>query len=317
MVGYGVGVLPLIRRLKEEFPHMKQPWYADDAGAGADFADIFAFFERLKEIGPLYGYYPEASKSILVVRPQNLEAAKEHFASQQFRITTGERYLGGYIGAREDQDAWIEGKATSWTAAVKELAKVAVRFPQSAYAGLQKSLQQEWQFLQRVVPEIGDKFAGVERAISDDFLPALFDDKICESDKRRALAGLPVKHVGLALPDPTTSAESNHEASTLVCSHLLAAFRGVEPFQSEEHASVRRTVLAELTKRKKAQFDETLAALLSGLSCDARRTIRRGKETGLWLTTLPSTVNGTELSAQEFRYQLLLRYARSPISITL
>jgi hypothetical protein len=35
-------------------------------------------------------------------------------------------------------------QATSSTAAVKELAKVAVCFPQSAYAGLQKSLQQDW-----------------------------------------------------------------------------------------------------------------------------------------------------------------------------
>jgi hypothetical protein len=162
------------------------------------------------------------------------------------------------------------------------------------------------------VPEIGDKFAGMEQAILDNFLPALFDNKICESDKRQALTGLLVKHVGLALPDPTTSAESNHEVSTLVCSHLLAAFRGVEPFQSEEHASIRCTVLAELAKRKKTHFDKTLASLLAGLSCDACRTIWRGKERGLWLTTLPSTVNGMELLAQEFLDQLLLRYARSP-----
>ncbi len=312
MVGYGVGVLPLIRKLKAEFPTVSQPWYADDAGAGAKFTDILAFFKRLKELGPQYGYFPEASKSILVVRESNLEAAEKFFSSQQFRVTTGERYLGGYIGAREDQDEWVDGKTTDWTKAVRELAKVAVRYPQSAYAGLQKSLQQEWQFLQRVVPSIGEKFEGVEKAISDDFLPALFNDKIHESDKRWELAGLPVKHTGLALPNPTTSTESNYEASTLVCSHIVAAFRGIEEFQSEEHESVRRSVLKELTKRKTTQLDETLDSILSGLPCDTRRTIRRGKETGLWLTTLPSTVNGTELSAQEFRDQLLLRYARSP-----
>jgi hypothetical protein len=115
---------------------------------------------------------------------------------------------------------------------------VAVRYPQSAYAGLQKSLQQEWKFLQRVVPEIGDRFAGVEQAISANFLPALFDKKIEENDKRRVLAGLPIKHAGLALPDPTTSAEDNYLASTLVCSHLIAALRGVEMFRSTEHDTV-------------------------------------------------------------------------------
>jgi hypothetical protein len=48
------------------------------------------------------------------------------------------------------------------------------------------------------------------------------------------------------------------------------------------------------------------------MSCDNRRTILRGKETGQWLPVLPSLVNGTELSAQEFRDAFLLWYARCP-----
>jgi hypothetical protein len=32
--GYGIGILSLIRRLKIEIPAVKQPWYANDAGAG-------------------------------------------------------------------------------------------------------------------------------------------------------------------------------------------------------------------------------------------------------------------------------------------
>jgi hypothetical protein len=48
------------------------------------------------------------------------------------------------------------------------------------------------------------------------------------------------------------------------------------------------------------------------MSCDNRRTILRGKETGQWLLVLSLTVNGTELSAQEFRDALLLQYARCP-----
>jgi hypothetical protein len=68
MVGYVIEVLPLIRCLKEEFPLMQQPWYADDAGAGGYFAEISSFFEKLKEIGPIHGYFPEALKNILVIR---------------------------------------------------------------------------------------------------------------------------------------------------------------------------------------------------------------------------------------------------------
>ena len=34
MISYGIGVLPLIRNLREAHPRITQPWYADDAGAG-------------------------------------------------------------------------------------------------------------------------------------------------------------------------------------------------------------------------------------------------------------------------------------------
>jgi hypothetical protein len=46
-----------------------------------------------------------------------------------------------------------------------------------------------------------------------------------DSPTRTDLASLLVKHAGLALPDPTVSAKSNYDASTLVVSHLLAALR--------------------------------------------------------------------------------------------
>jgi hypothetical protein len=35
MFAFGIGILPLIRQLKVEFPQVEQPWYADDARAGA------------------------------------------------------------------------------------------------------------------------------------------------------------------------------------------------------------------------------------------------------------------------------------------
>jgi hypothetical protein len=42
------------------------------------------------------------------------------------------------------------------------------------------------------------------------------------------------------------------------------------------------------------------------------RSIKRGKETGAWLSVLPSIVNGTELSAEEFRDALTIRYGELP-----
>jgi hypothetical protein len=76
MFGYGIGILPLIRRLKHEFPAVKQPWYTDDAGTRGCFTDLRNFFLRLQEIGPTYGYFPEPTKSILIVRAHNRTIAR-------------------------------------------------------------------------------------------------------------------------------------------------------------------------------------------------------------------------------------------------
>ena len=67
-------------------------------------------------------------------------------------MVTGHRYLGGYIGDKEAEGRWLAAKIKGWTEAVEILAGVAQKHPQSAYAVLQKSLQQEWAFMQQVTP---------------------------------------------------------------------------------------------------------------------------------------------------------------------
>ena len=52
----------------------------------------------------------------------------------------------------------MEEKIQEWTESVNILAGVAQKHSQSAYAGLQKSLKQEWAFVKRVTPRVGDSF---------------------------------------------------------------------------------------------------------------------------------------------------------------
>ena len=58
---------------------------------------------------------------------------------------------------------------------MKLLSGVGHKHPQSAYAGLQKSLQQEWAFVQRVTPGVREAFVPVEEALREIFVPALFE----------------------------------------------------------------------------------------------------------------------------------------------
>jgi hypothetical protein len=261
MFAYGIGILPLICLLKAAFPAVEQPWYADDAGAGRQFVEIFCFFRKLQEIGPSYGYYPEPLNSILVVPQHNLEAARAAFPEFCFNVTMGNWFLGGFIGEDDALRAWLTRKTEAWSEAVNDLASVAPNFPQAAYSSLQKSLQQEWQFVQRVTEGIGPEFQTVELTLSTTFLPTLFGDNYDEDGPRRKISCLPVKWSGLAIPDPTSSADSNYNASILLCLHLLAAFRSVDTFWSANHMAVIVKVKAGLKLCNHATHECTLTSL--------------------------------------------------------
>jgi hypothetical protein len=151
----------------------------------------------------------------------------------------------------------------------------------------------------------------VEEALSTSFLPALFG--VTEADITiRKLANLPVKKSGLAIPDPTTTADENWTTLTVVRGHLIAALRGTTEFRSADHVSTMTSARAEMRLRKLSDSDAKLASILSPLSKDQCRTIKRGQHTGAWLSALPSTLNGMELSAQEFRDAVSIRYRLTP-----
>ena len=86
----------------------------------------------------------------------------------------GHRYLGDFLGDVSAEREWLGKKIQGWKESVAILAGVALKHPQSAYAGLQKYLQQEWDFVQRVTPGVGPAFSLFEEALREVFSPALF-----------------------------------------------------------------------------------------------------------------------------------------------
>jgi hypothetical protein len=74
-------------------------------------------------------------KTSLVAQHNNLARAKSVLADLDFKVKTGERYLGGFIGEPSAQDkCWLDRKIQHWSKAVAGLlAAAAVKFPQSAY----------------------------------------------------------------------------------------------------------------------------------------------------------------------------------------
>ena len=84
---------------------MKHAAYADDLGGAGKLSELRAWWDKINEIGPLLGYFPKASKSWLVVKPQLLDRATEIFEGTNVKITTeGQKYLGGFIGTESGKN---------------------------------------------------------------------------------------------------------------------------------------------------------------------------------------------------------------------
>ena len=89
IIAYGIGIPQLIKNLKQEIPDFTQPWYADNAGALGTFTRLETYFDSLTRQCLGQGYHPDPTKSVLIVRPENLEAEKLLGARHGFRVCMG------------------------------------------------------------------------------------------------------------------------------------------------------------------------------------------------------------------------------------
>ena len=145
-------------------------------------------------------------------------------------------------------------------------------FPQTAYSGLQRSLQQEWQFLQRVTTNVRDEFLPIRETLRKSFFPSLFADPLSDPLLMDILH-LPAKTAGLSLPDPVTSAESNYAASQVICGHLVQALCGQIEFSIFDHIDTIEEGRKELRICRHALAAAKLSSLLECLPSDKSRTI--------------------------------------------
>ena len=108
------------------------------------------------------------------------------------------------------------------------------KHPQTAYTGLQKSLQQEWDFVQRITLDIGSVFRPMEDVLHNAFLVDLFKGDTSQI-LRIAVTGLPVNKVRIDLSDPTHIAGSNWTASCVITRNLATVLHRTAEFRSGGH----------------------------------------------------------------------------------
>ncbi len=131
MAMYTIGSQPLIRRLGSI---AKQVWYADDSAAGSSLERLRRWWDLLKKIGPLYGYFPNGAKTHILAKPEHTEAAKEIFKGTGITVSSeGKRCLGGAMGTASFLRQYVERKVNGWVKEIEKLSKFARIQPHAAY----------------------------------------------------------------------------------------------------------------------------------------------------------------------------------------
>ena len=110
MAIYGIALLPLGEQLREEFPTVLQPWYADDCAMMGSAEDVAACLLVIQKVGPMFGYHPEPEKSwgICPLATEAEGKATMAAAGLQINWCRGLRYVGGYVGSIVMCDEWID-----------------------------------------------------------------------------------------------------------------------------------------------------------------------------------------------------------------
>ena len=168
-ITYSIGILPHIKKLKREIHDFTQLWYADDSGALGMFVIIDTYFNSITRQGLGHGYYPEPSKSVLIVHPENLKASRVFGERNGFKVCTVVHYLRGYIGDEKYNINCLRERTLTWEKKIGKIRKTAGKYPQESYAAVARAIQPEWRYLQRVIWDTGDVFAGVENTLQEYF----------------------------------------------------------------------------------------------------------------------------------------------------
>ena len=314
---YGIGLMPLCELMRASITLNTSLSYADDIASVGEAEHNAACLDLLVRMGPKYGYHPSPEKSHYICKGEDEKVVRAAFEAKDLTVQygRGHTYLGGFIGSGERKKEWMEDKIVTWVAAVNTLAKVAVNYPQSAYAGFAFCLQCEWQYASRISPNIAGYFEPLEEAIRTNFLPALFDLGKTDIDPslRETLANS-VKKAGIGVRNPIESAGMNFRTSSQATGVLVASIVKREPLHLRDHrlqvSGSNHGAGRNRLSREQSHLDE----LGRGKPALARR-LKRACMAGAFLSVIPHRHCGNILSKEEFRDNLRLRENLLPLNM--
>ena len=94
---------------------------------------------KLVSVGPMYGYFPNPTKSWLIVNC--VDHASALFQNAGISITAdGKRHLGAALGSRQFVEEYVQKGVDGWVKEIDRLSSFAVSHPHAAYVAFTHGL---------------------------------------------------------------------------------------------------------------------------------------------------------------------------------
>ena len=171
-------------------------------------------------MGPSLGYYPNAEKTILVVKPEQMNEAKLVFEETGVVITAkSARYLGTTLGSKKFENQFLTNRADKIGKQLEKLSGIASIHLQAAYAGFTVRFLNKWNFLAHTVDTFSIHVHCLEKTIENQFIPALLGLP-CNPNLRDILR-LPCRLGGLDIQKPVMSTPGELTSSFILATPLM------------------------------------------------------------------------------------------------
>ena len=155
----------------------------------------------------------------------------------------------------------------------------------------------------------------MQMSLFSHFLPAMFGVEV--SAVERHLFALPLRLGGLGICNPVSLAFYLFDSSVRITEHLVKSIVGFGTFELDTHFDCVSSNKLSYRQQLGVNFDEEFGQLLPLFDSKQQWATLRAKDGNIssWLSVLPLARSQCDLSAQEFRDGLALRYRKPLLSL--
>ena len=307
---YAIAITPIIERLRQTIPSVKNVALADDITGAGSLIELKFWWEKVISEGKKYGYFVNESKSWLILKDNNqLEDAKMIFQDSAIKFTTeGKRHLGAAIGSEEFREHYVKEKVKIWCDEMEKLCEYAKTQPHAAYSAFCHGEIHKYTYFLRTIPDMSKFIEPLDDLITQSFLPNLLDSIITEQE--RQLYSLPIKKGGLEIPILSETCETQLENSMSISAPLKSII--VDQLETLPDPQTIKSIKNERKSQKEKDLKEKCERIDQNLTQQMKKAVDDTRLPGVssWLTVLPLSDYNFSLNKGEFRDTLKLRYGK-------